>query len=120
MLITREIEYAIRMIRALTDNEIKSVGKICDDEGIPTKWAYKILKKMERANLVKAFYGTKGGYQLNKKISQITMLDIVTINKNALRFGNEQSNKCVINKEFERLKDVIKSDLRERTMDKVI
>jgi len=127
MLITRESEYAMRMIRALADNEIRSVRKICDDEQLPYKWAYKILKKMEHSNIVKSFYGVKGGYRLAKEISQITMLDILTINENNLRFNkganslnNTKSAECTISKELRRLENVIRFELRERTMDRVI
>jgi len=130
MFITREIEYAMRMVRALADNEVKAVREICEDERLPQKWAYKILKKMERANIVKAFYGVNGGYQLNRGVAQITMLDILAINENTLRFGecahglecldDAQSNGCVINREFRRLESVVRYQLSKRTMDDVI
>jgi len=131
MIITRESEYAMRMIFALADNEIKPVRQISKEEQLPHKWAYKILKKMERAGIVKAYHGVNGGYQLDKKISQISMLDILTINKNTLRFSEcahglscshatHNLNKCIINKEIRRLENAIISELRKRTMDKVI
>jgi len=127
MLITRESEYAIRMVRALADNEVKSVGRISDDERIPPKWAYKILKKMERAKLVKSFYGVNGGYQLDKEISKITMLDILTINENSLRFSEcahgpscshatHSLDECAITQEFKGLQNAVKWLLSERTM----
>jgi len=127
MLITRESEYAMRMIRALADNEIKTVRTICDKENIPHKFAYKILKKMERNNIVEAFHGANGGYKLNKKISEISMLDILAINPNNLHFSKcsctscaEHTSECGMNKEFKLLKSTITSALHERTMDKVI
>jgi len=131
MIITRESEYAIRMVRALADNEIKNVRIICDLENIPHKFAYKILKKMENIGIVEAFQGVKGGYRLDKDISQITMLDILRISKNTLHFSegihrssdcshHKQSDECSIRKEFKRVDDVIRTALSERTMDKVI
>jgi len=131
MMITRESEYAMRMVFALADSEIKPVRQISEEEQLPHKWAYKILKKMERAGIVKAYHGVNGGYRLVRSISQITMLDILTINNNLLRFGEcDHSPGCphtayspskhALNKEFKRLESVISSELRERTMDKVI
>jgi len=127
MLITRESEYAVRMIRALADNEIRTVRAICDEENIPHKFAYKILKKMEYADIVKAFYGVNGGYRLSKDISQISMFEILTINPNNLHFNkcscsscSEYTSECAVNKEFKLLKSTITSALYERTMDKVI
>ena len=131
MLITRENEYAIRMVRALADKEIKTVKKICYEERVPLKWAYKILKKMEYAKIVKAFHGVNGGYRLDREISQITMLDILSINENALRFSEcahgpscaddaHSPNDCAVTQEFMHLQSAIKSVLNERTMDKVL
>jgi len=127
MLITRESEYAMRMIRALADYEILTVRKICDNEHVPFNFAYKILKKMERANIVKAYCGANGGYQLDKELSKITMLDILTINKNNLHrnygvnnLNNTKSAECTISNELRRLENTIRFELRERTMDKVI
>lgn len=128
MLITRESEYAIRMVRALADNEIKPVRKICDDEPVPLKWAYKILKKMEHANIVKSFHGVKGGYRLDKEISEITMLDIFAINENNLRTGrclhgcahDAKSKRCLMNKDFEQVENTIKTALNKITIDKLV
>jgi len=130
MLITRESEYAMRMVRALADNKIKPVRKICNDEQLPQKWAYKILKKMEHASIVKSFYGVNGGYRLDKDITEITLFDMLALSPNSLRFNectydlndrcNVQLDECSINKEFKRLEHFIKSELQERTMDKVI
>lgn len=125
MRITRESIYAICMIRALADHEVKSVRIICEDENIPYKWAYKILKRMERAGIVKAFYGAQGGYKLVKGLSQITMLDVLTINERSVYdlencLHVTQSSECEIYEEFERLANVMRAELRERTMDKVL
>jgi len=128
MRITRETEYAIRMLRALTDYEIKAVKTICDEENIPYKFAYKILKKMERRNMVKAFQGSRGGYRLNKEISKISMLDILEMNPKNLQFANrcscagctKNTGECGVNNEFTLLKDTISLEFRKRTMDKVI
>ena len=128
MLITRETEYAIRMLRALTDYEIKAVRTICENENIPYKFAYKILKKMERRKMVKAFQGSRGGYRLNKEISEISMLDILEMNPKNLQFANgcscadctKNTGECSVNNEFTLLKDTITLEFRKRTMDKVI
>ena len=127
MLITRESEYAVRMIRALADNEIKAVRTICDNENIPYKFAYKILKKMERCKMVEVFYGAKGGYRLNKEVSEISMFDILAMNPNNLQLSKcscadcaKHTSECSVNKEFNLLKNTITSALHERTLDKVI
>ena len=45
MMITRESDYAIRIIRALKDGELLPLEQICQRELVPKQFAYKILKK---------------------------------------------------------------------------
>lgn len=78
MLITRECDYAVRVIRALAGEERLSVGEICEKEQITAPFAYKILKKLQKTKLVKGFRGVHGGYSLNKKTGEITLFDVYT------------------------------------------
>ena len=78
MLITRECDYAVRVIRALAGEERLSVGEICEKEQITAPLAYKILKKLQKAKLVKGFRGVHGGYSLDRKTEEITLFDVYT------------------------------------------
>ena len=66
MMITRESDYAIRIIRALKDGELLPLEQICQRELVPKQFAYKILKKLERAVLVSIRRG-----------ADLTLLDII-------------------------------------------
>ena len=68
MLLTKESDYAIRIVRALKDGNKIRARDICEEEEIPEAFAYKILKKLERANLVHVSRGTRGGCVLVKDI----------------------------------------------------
>ena len=46
MTMTRESDYAVRIMRALSHGSLKTVKEICGEEAIPTQFAYKILKKL--------------------------------------------------------------------------
>lgn len=78
MLITRECDYAVRVIRALSGADRLSVGEICEREQITAPFAYKILKKLQKAKLVRGFRGVRGGYSLDRKPSDITLYDVYT------------------------------------------
>lgn len=78
MLITRECDYAVRVIRALAGAERLSVGEICEKEEITAPFAYKILKKLQKAKLVRGFRGVHGGYSMNADIADITLYDVYT------------------------------------------
>ena len=76
MLITRECDYAVRVIRALSDEDRLSVNDICEREEITAPFAYKILKKIQKAKIVRGYRGVHGGYSLKKSTSELTLLDV--------------------------------------------
>lgn len=76
MYITRECDYAVRVIRALEGEKRLSVSEICKKEELTSPFAYKILKKLQAAEIVKGYRGVHGGYALEKPTSQITLLDV--------------------------------------------
>lgn len=78
MLITRECDYAVRVIRALTGEERLSVNDICEREVITAPFAYKILKKLQKAGIVKGFRGVHGGYSLNRGLGEMNLYDVYT------------------------------------------
>ena len=49
MFITRECDYAVRVVRALWGESRLSVSDICEKESVTAPFAYKILKKLQKA-----------------------------------------------------------------------
>ena len=78
MFFSREYDYAVRVFRTLANNELLNVKKICEMESIPQPYAYKILKKLEKASILKSYYGARGGYILARPVDEISLLDIYT------------------------------------------
>ena len=78
MLITRECDYAVRVLRAMAENRRVSVNEICERELITAPFAYKILKKLQKSGLVRGYRGVHGGYVLNCDPDQVTLYDIYT------------------------------------------
>jgi len=131
MFITRECDYGVRLVRNLADMEKKLVRTICDNEYIPIKFAYKILKKLEKAGIVRSIRGKKGGYQLAKPIGDISMFEIVSAVDDSLFLNeclapshlcphNTDGKCCRFHQEFERLQEALVSTLRENTVDRFI
>ena len=48
MLITRECDYGVRIVRALAKGEKMCVNQICEKEDLTPAFVYKILKKLEK------------------------------------------------------------------------
>ena len=76
MFITRESDYAMRVVRALMGETRLSVSDICEREAITAPFASKILKKLQNAGLVQGYRGVHGGYALKKDPAELTLYDI--------------------------------------------
>ena len=78
MVITRETDYALRILRALLDGEVHAVGEISRTAFLPQAFAYKILKKLEKAGLLEIRRGTAGGCRLTADLSRTNLYDLMT------------------------------------------
>ena len=77
MVITREPDYALRILRALLDGELHAAGEIAQTELLPQAFAYKILKKLEKAGLLEIRRGTAGGCRLTADLDQTSLYDLM-------------------------------------------
>ena len=64
MIITKETDYALRILRVLLDGEKHSVAEMSETELIPNQFAYQILRKLSAGNLVRVSRGALGGCEL--------------------------------------------------------
>jgi len=123
MLITKERDYAIRAVRALYGMGKRSVKEICDEEGVPFDFAYKVLKKLNRAGIVQSIRGAHGGYRLAKELETISMLDIVLAVDEGLYVSDclvpgrvcsspKKQNLCVVHETLGKLQEKIIEELR--------
>lgn len=78
MLITRETDYALRILQSLTDGEKRPVGEISQKEFIPQQFAYKIAKKLAKAGFIQITRGVDGGCRLYKDLNTISLYDLIT------------------------------------------
>ena len=127
MFLTKECDYAIRVVRCLTNMEVKSVRTICENESMPLPFAYKILKKLEKARIVRSYRGAAGGYQLLKKPELITIHEIVNavdsnlfVNECLIKGyeckNNQEGRLCKVHVELSRVQDILSDALREKNM----
>lgn len=88
MIITRETDYAIRLLRALSDGTLRSMQPLCKEEKIPLKFAYKILRKLKDGGIVTSTSGKNGGYRLIKDLHSFSLLDLIRIIDGPLYFNS--------------------------------
>lgn len=90
MLISREMDYTIRIIRQLSKEKICNASQIEKEECISRDFARKILGKLKKAGIVSAERGTNGGYYLTASPKDMTIWDL----KNVIEPG-PVVNKCL-------------------------
>jgi Rrf2 family protein len=132
MLITREVDYCIRIARALANMQKMTVSEISQEEQIPLPFAYKILKKMDYKGLVEVIRGAGGGYRLAKNPSQITLLDLFLVIDGELVLNKCQEPdyhceyvecvgaECKISKELCRIQSVLEQELSRKSLKEIL
>lgn len=93
MLITREMDYAVRILRALTNGRRMTTAELSAQHMIPQQFAHKIIKKLERADLVEVLRGANGGCMLKADLGKTTLYDLVSV---AGSDNNSQVTACLV------------------------
>ena len=129
MLITRRSDYAMRICRVLHDGKVHNVREICQAEEIPKAFAYKILRELEMAGLMKSERGNQGGYYLNRPLSELTLYDVVNITEDDLAIlhcmkeecnRNPDSMPCKVHQEIERIQNILIDELKKKTIEEIL
>ncbi len=129
MLITRRSDYAMRVFRVLKDGKIHNVREICEKEDIPKAFAYKILRELELADLVKSERGNRGGYLLNGDLDKITLYDVVSITEGDLAIlhcmkdecnRNPEGMPCKVHNEIERRQNILIDEMKKKSISEIM
>ena len=80
--LSKTIEYALMSINHINQCDEGGpipVKKISIKHNIPFELLAKILQKLSKADILKAIQGPKGGYQLNDKYKNLTLIQLIEI-----------------------------------------
>ena len=80
--LSKTIEYALISINHINQCDKGTpipVKKISTKHNIPFELLAKILQKLSKTNILKAIQGPKGGYQLNNKYKNLTLIQLIEI-----------------------------------------
>ncbi|MFI3171631.1 MAG: Rrf2 family transcriptional regulator [Eubacteriales bacterium] len=130
MLLTREFDYAMCIMRALKNGEKRSVKEICGEEEIPEPFTYKILKKLEKKEIVKSIRGARGGYILARDINDLYLMDIMLAiepvfgitecTKCECTRANRSKENCRILDEYMRIQESLIGEMRKHSLGEVM
>ena len=121
LLITREMDYTLRVLRALHQNGPLSAAAIAQKENLPKPIALKILKQLRTAGLTDSRRGNRGGYRLSVPCEELYLGDLfqalgetVFVNR-CQRPGyhceNQPPESCGLCRELSRIQGVLEEEL---------
>lgn len=128
MLITRETDYALRILRTLSDDESYTVSDLAERESLPRDFAYKILKKLEKAGIVRIIRGVNGGCCIDCDLESVTLYQLIeAVEKNArltscmmpgyeCEWRGNHGTPCRIHAQLARVQSAIDKELRSRSL----
>ena len=122
MLITREMDYALRILRALHREKQLSAAAIAQRETMPKAVTLKLLKQLHVAGLVTSRRGASGGYLLNS-CKPLFLWDVFLALEGAplvnrfqqpqYQFENYPEGGCGLCRELSRIQSVLDAELRK-------
>ncbi len=78
MHITLESDYAVRIVGCLAASGSRLDAKtISENTSVSLRFALKILRKLAAGGIVRSFKGKKGGYELSRPASEISLMDVI-------------------------------------------
>ena len=131
MLITRECDYALRLLRNLKTDDVTSISSIAKIEDITNAIAYKVAGKLERGGLIESVRGNKGGYKLTRGLDKISILDVYNIMEpngainECLKEGvdcprNKKGKPCAVHQELVRIQNVLFEELGRKSLLEIV
>lgn len=86
--VNKKVEYALMALKFMADkarpnsngqHTLTSAREICDEFNTPFDTTAKVMQLMNNQEILKSVKGIKGGYSLNKDLSEITYMNLVRL-----------------------------------------
>jgi len=125
-LLTKQTDYAIRVLIYLTLNEngFVSANKISEREKIPYQFLRRILQILSKKNLVESKKGVAGGVKIKTDANNICIIDIIKHFQGNIKLSScmfrrklcENRNKCVLRARLKKIEDIITQQFKDITI----
>lgn len=134
MNLTLESDYAIRIVTyiARVDKRVDATT-ISNETEVTLRFSLKILRKLVADGILRSYKGITGGYQLNKRASEITLKDIIEVIEGKYAFSRclnpdcgcsrtntENSINCKVRKIFKDISDTVNEKLEKITVEQLL
>lgn len=131
MQLTQETDYAIRIVYCLAkENERRDARFISSEMDVTLRFSLKILGKLVHGGLVKSYKGNRGGYELARPASEISVKDVINAVEGPYRMlrcvgesgccSQNTAGCCKFQRIFAEITEKVNQMLDEETFDKFI
>lgn len=122
----REVEYAIMILDELHKESPLSAAELSERRGIPSPFIYRVLKKLEAAEILDIKRGAHGGYSIKKDCADMSLYDVICAFENTFlviecmkKHHDCSRNKglgCCIHREFGRLQGLLRTEFKRNDL----
>lgn len=126
MLITREMDYTLRILRALHREGQLSAAAVAQQEHMQKAITLKLLNRLLGAGIVESRRGVSGGYFLKRRCEDMCIYDVFQAigepplvnrcQREGYQCENFQEGGCGVCRELCRIQDVLDEELRRRPL----
>ena len=122
----KEVEYAVSILNALHKEHPLPASELSKRCNIPSPFIYRVLKKLEAAEILSIKRGPKGGYDIKTDCSELTLYDVVNAfentflviecMKNHYNCERNQDAGCCMNREFGRIQRLLANEFKRNDL----
>ncbi len=96
MKISTKGRYAVRIMADLARNcdDYISISEVSQRQNITIKYCEQIIALLSKGGLLESMRGTKGGYKLSKKASEISVREILEVTGDGVKIATCTYDKC--------------------------
>jgi Rrf2 family protein len=114
--INRKVEYALMVLKLMkekTSSELTTAREVCDRFDTPFDTTAKVMQLMNTAGILHSHKGVKGGYGLNRDLSQVSYMELAQLIEGKSFMMDchegpcELMHKCNITQPIKRLNDYL-------------
>ena len=126
ILIIREVEYAVMILDELHKESPLSASELSKRRDIPSPFIYRVLKKLEAAEILDIKRGAKGGYSIRKDCNELTLYDVISAFENTFLViecmkkhydcSNNKGLGCCMHKEFGHIQNMLRNEFRRNKL----
>ena len=121
------MEYAVKILSELHKKSPLSAAEIAKRQNIPSPFIYRVLKKLEAAEILAIKRGPGGGYDIRTDCGQLTLYDVICAFENTflviecMRAGykcpHNGSAGCCLHREFAGLQCMLRNEFRGNNLE---